>query len=114
MADIEIRSFKEPRARVAEGGVKVEEEVDVFELRLRDQINGKPVEFSKRYDVEPTNEQRAAFEGEAREHFERNAKRDGVVLDDPGVTPAAQPVHSDARGPATTAKKQPKGTTAKK
>lgn len=113
MADIQIRSFEEDEKKMVDGR-EVTAPKKVFELLLTDTIDGQRLEHTKRYDVEPTNEQRAAFEGEAREQFQkqigRSARRNGVAVDDPGVTPAAQPV----TGPAAKAHKKDKGTTAKK
>lgn len=118
MADVQIRSWFEGKDAkpidVKPGETEPEGSHKRFELVLADQINGKDIEFRKQYDVEPTSEQRAAFEGEAQRHFERNAKREGVVVDDPGVTPAAQPQVSKETRPAQQMPKQHKGTTVKK
>lgn len=55
-------------------------------------------QHSQIYDAEPTAEQITEQTQEAKKVFTREATRLGVVVDDPGTTPSAQPVDDGGPG----------------
>ena len=61
-------------------------------------VDGRDLQHAQVYDVEPSAEQIAEQTKEAKRVFTREAKRRGVVVDDPGVTPTAQPVDDGGPG----------------
>lgn len=69
-----------------------------WEVTITHLLDGKPLEHTRLYDSEPSVEQIAAQKDEAKKTFTREAKRRGVTVDDPGVTPTAQPVDDGGPG----------------
>ena len=61
-------------------------------------LDGRELQHAQVYESEPSAEQIAEQAKEARKVFTREAKRRGVVVDDPGVTPSAQPVDDGGPG----------------
>lgn len=61
-------------------------------------VDGRELQHAQAYDAEPTADQIAEQTVEAKKVFTREAKRRGVVVDDPGVTPSAQPVDDGGPG----------------